>query len=106
MHFLKKIGPSYLPAMAPQAYYKRWSVYLIGGRGDHRGRGQHRRPPCPKSAETQPGGSGTTLPCRDHLLGGLKERTMAAVELGIWGIPDKGGRSPVNNPLRGFSNGF
>ena len=31
-------------------------------------------------AETQPGGSGTTLPCRDHLLGGLKERTLAAVE--------------------------
>jgi hypothetical protein len=32
------------------------------------------------AAETQPGGPGTTLPCRDDLLGGLKERTMAAVE--------------------------
>ena len=32
------------------------------------------------AAKTQPGASRTTLPCRDDLLGGLKERTMAAVE--------------------------
>ena len=32
------------------------------------------------AAETQPAGSGTTLPCRDALLRGLKESTVAAVE--------------------------
>jgi hypothetical protein len=31
MHFLEKIvPPAYLPAMAPQAYYRRWCVYLRG----------------------------------------------------------------------------
>jgi hypothetical protein len=39
------------------------------------------------AAETQPRGPGTTLPCRDDLLGGLKERTMATVGAGIWQIP-------------------
>lgn len=42
------------------------------------------------AAETQPAGSGTTLACRDNLLLGLKERTIAAVETGIWGIPAQG----------------
>jgi hypothetical protein len=32
------------------------------------------------AAKTQPAGAGTTFPCRDALLRGLKERTMAAVE--------------------------
>ena len=32
------------------------------------------------AAETQPGGPGTTLPCRDDLLRELKERTKAVVE--------------------------
>jgi hypothetical protein len=33
MHFLEKIvPPAYLPAMAPQAYYRLWCVYLRGER--------------------------------------------------------------------------
>jgi hypothetical protein len=40
------------------------------------------------AGETQPGG-GTILPCRDDLLGGLKERRMGAVGTGTWGISAK-----------------
>jgi hypothetical protein len=34
-------------------------------------------------------GGGTILPCRDDLLGGLKERRMGAVGTGTWGISAK-----------------
>jgi hypothetical protein len=38
------------------------------------------------ATDAKPWGSAANLPCRDDLLGGLKERTMAAVGTGIWGI--------------------